>query len=52
MVSPAKREHIDREAVLHLGKIYRKLQSGALPEDDIFNSDETHFIIHLHSKHP
>lgn len=49
MVSPAKRELIDRQVAFHLGELAREFQSGDIREEDIFNSDETHFIVHLHS---
>lgn len=49
MVSPAKRELIDRQVAFHIGQLSRDLKSGLLREEDIFNSDETHFIIHLHN---
>lgn len=49
MVSPAKRELIDRQVAFHLGQLSRDLRSGSLREEDIYNSDETHFVVHLHS---
>ena len=49
IVSPAKRELIEREVAIHLGQISREFQSKTLNEDDVMNADETHFVINMHN---
>lgn len=51
MVSPGRCEIIDRQLKFHIGQLYRDLKYGSLNEEDIFNSDETHFVIYLHRNH-
>ena len=50
MVSPEKREEIDRSAVRHLGRMKRAFDSGELNEDLVFNMDETHFVVNMDDK--
>lgn len=49
VVSPAKRELIEREVALHLGILGREFRSGVLNEDNGFNADETHLVIDQHN---
>ncbi len=47
MVSPEKREAIDRAVVAYLGQMSRRFASGELNEEHVANMDETHFIINV-----
>lgn len=47
LVSPAKLEQIEREVAFHLGQVSREFRSGSLKEEDVFNADETHFVINM-----
>jgi hypothetical protein len=38
---------MEEEVAVHLGKLKRDLESGALIEDNVENGDETHFYINL-----
>jgi hypothetical protein len=47
MVCAERMEHIEKEIAYHLGVVAREFQSGALDEDMVENSEETHFVIIL-----
>ena len=47
MVSPEKRERIERDVAYHLGQIAREFRSRTIDENNICNADETHFLINL-----
>lgn len=49
LISPAKLEIIHRKVAYHLGELARDFRSGRLHEQDLFNADETHCVIHLHN---
>lgn len=49
LMSPAKREVINRKISYHLGQLRRDFLAGHINECDIFNADETHVVIHLKS---
>jgi DDE superfamily endonuclease len=39
--------HMEKEVAVHLGKLKRDFESGALNEDNVENGDETHLCINL-----
>ena len=47
LVSPEKRERIERDVAYHLGQTALEFRSGTINENDISNADETHFLINL-----
>ena len=49
MVSPAKRELIERSIAAHLGWLKRMFDSNIFDERDIYNADETHLVMHMHN---
>lgn len=49
LLSPAKMEIIHRNVAYHIGQLARDFRSGRLREEDVFNADETHCVIHLHT---
>lgn len=50
LVSPVNLELTDRQDASHIGQLSCDLKSGLLKKEEIFNSDETSFILHLHNK--
>ena len=40
-------EDIHKSVAIHLGLLKRSFDSGLLLEDDVFNMDETHFVINM-----
>lgn len=47
MISPEKRERLEKEIAYHLGCLKRGFESGELDENLIENADETHFVINM-----
>jgi hypothetical protein len=45
--SAEKTIHMEMEVAVHLGKLTRDFESGAINEDNVENGDETHFCINL-----
>lgn len=50
MLSLAKGKIISCQVAFHLGQLSRDFSSGRHHEEDMLNSDETLFVIHLHTK--
>ena len=49
ILSDAKMELVEREVAHHLGVLHRDFGDGKVQDGDIFNADETHFVINMHS---
>lgn len=46
--SKGKQELIEREVAYHLVNLKRSFDDGIYLEDNVFNADETHFVVDLH----
>ena len=44
MVSPEKRDYIEKAVAFHMGELHRGFEFGELDEEVLCNLDETHFI--------
>jgi hypothetical protein len=47
LCSAEKTIHMEKEVAVHLGKLKRDFESGALNEDNVENEDEKNFCINL-----